>query len=315
MNKNNVKEHPTHQIFDSSKTQDFLSCPRHFFYRYVLGWRLEQTSIHLVFGEAWHRAMETLLRVGYTDEGIEKAYFNFLTYYRQYFSEIEDNNNFPKSPQSVVPALVEYIKTWGPEDRGDVVLYTEIAGTVPINDSRAIHFRLDSVLQNEKKGIFSREHKTGSALSKGWYDQWQNKIQIGTYMHVLSSLYSNVYGIQINGAIFRKKGNAFVRHPLRVQKDIMSLWLWEINHIIDMIEWNMEELSHVEQDQQVMTAFPRNGEYCTKWGRTCAFHDFCGAWSNPLVHYNPDEPPIGFIEDWWDPSDRSEIEEKNVVEL
>jgi len=310
-----VKPHPTHEILDSSKVQDFLSCPRHFFYRYVLGWTPESTSIHLIFGEAWHRAMETILKMGYTDEGVDKAYFNFLTYYRKYFSEIEDNNNFPKSPASVIPALVEYIDTWRKEDQGNTVLYTEIAGTVPINDNRAICFRMDSIIQNEKRGVFSLEHKTGSAVTKGWYDQWQNKIQSGTYMHVMASLYEKTWGVMINGSIFRKKGNAFIRHPLRINSDIMSLWLWEVNHIVDMIRWNMDELDKVDPEQQVMTAFPRNGEYCTKWGRTCPFHDFCGAWSNPLKHYNSEEPPLGLKTEWWDPSDRSEITKENIIEI
>ena len=307
--------HKTWEIFDSSKIQCFISCPRHYFYRYILGWTAEQTSIHLVFGEGWHRAMETLLKEGYTIQSVEKGYNIFLSYYRQFFTEIEDANNYPKSPNSIKPSLLEYIGKWGRQDEGQDVKYTEIAGTVPVNEKRVIHFRMDSVIDTPK-GIISLEHKTGSRLTAGWYDQWMVKVQTGTYLHVLSSLYNpeSVYGVIINGAIFRKGKNDYVRHPIRLHIDMMNVWLWEINHYIDMVEWNMYELSQTSESDKVMCAFPRNGEYCTKWGRTCEFHDFCTVWANPLQRCH--EIPIGLRQEWWNPADKEEeLPEESVIHV
>ena len=66
-----VPYHITHDVHDASKLQCFMDCPRQYFYRYVLGWSRQGSNIHLIFGEGWHRAMETLLREGYDTEAIK----------------------------------------------------------------------------------------------------------------------------------------------------------------------------------------------------------------------------------------------------
>ena len=234
---NSIQPHPTWAIYDSSKVQEFMSCPRKYFYRYILGWEIDSPNIHLVFGEAWHRAMESILQGGGSVESIDKGYNRFLEYYRRYFSEIEDGGNFPKVPGSIVPALVQYVAQY--KHITDKVLYTEISGTAPISESRSIHFRLDSILRSDTEGIYSLEHKTGSALRQTWLDQWLLKMQVGTYTHVLYCMYDRkeVYGVKINGAIFRKKDTEFVRVPVRKDNNMMNVWLWNVNHYIELIEW------------------------------------------------------------------------------
>jgi CRISPR/Cas system-associated exonuclease Cas4 (RecB family) len=308
----NLVPDKTWSIYDSSKVQTFMQCPRKYFYLYVLGWDTDESNVHLIFGEGWHRAMETLLNEGYTNEAVKNAYSKFLLYYREHFTEIQDSGNFPKSPESIVPALVEYIQKYKNTDTFEV-LYTEIAGTVPITDKRVVHFRLDSVVKGEE-GIFSLEHKTGSRLSRTWIDQWTLKMQIGTYMHVLHSLYkpSDVYGIKVNGVIFKKTTNDYIRVPIRKSTDMMNSWLWNINHQIDMIEWNMDEMADSTEDEVVFHAFPMNTESCINYGRACKFMDFCSVWSNPLQHL--EEVPVGFVRKYWDPTEREESA-KTVMNL
>ena len=306
---NNVTPDKTWRIYDSSKVQEYMNCPRKYFYRYVLGWDTDEPNIHLVFGEGWHRAMEVLLNEGYTNQAVKNAYSTFLEYYRQHFTEIQDANNYPKSPDSVVPTLVEYMQKYRNSDTFEV-LYTEVAGTVPISDTRVISFRLDSIVKSDE-GIVSLEHKTASRLSQAWMDQWPLKVQMGTYMHVLHSLYDpkDVYGIKINGVIFRKTKNDYIRVPIRKSTDMMNAWLWNVNHQIDLIEWNMEELAKSDESEEVMMSFPMNTENCVNYGRACKYHDFCTSWANPLKR--ADEPPIGFVKKFWDPS--SHEDNANVV--
>lgn len=300
--RNELIPHPTWRIYDSSKIQEYLTCPRKYFYRYILGWDIDEPNVHLVFGEAWHRAMETLLKEGYSNKSIKNSFDSFIHYYRQYYTEIQDATNFPKSPDSVVPALAEYVNTYKGVDDFDV-LYTEIAGSVPISENRAIHFRMDSVLKDDT-GVFSLEHKTGSRLGQAWTDSWQLKMQTGTYLHVLKCLYPDdeVYGIKINGVIFKRRSNDYIRVPIRKSEDMMDVWLWNINHQIDLIEWNVNEMLETSENDRIMPAFPMNTESCTNWGRTCKYFDFCNTWSNPLER--ADEPPLGFSVTYWNPEER-----------
>lgn len=300
-----VEQHPTWDIYDSSKIQEFMTCPRKYFYRYILGWEIDMPNIHLVFGEAWHRAMESVLQGGGSAESIKEGYDRFLSYYREHFTEIEDGNNFPKVPGSVIPALVQYTAQY--KHIPDKVLYTEISGTAPISEDRSIHFRLDSVIESETEGIYSLEHKTGSSLRQTWIDQWLLKIQVGTYTHVLYCMYdrASVYGVKINGAIFRKKDTEFIRVPVRKDESMMNVWLWTVNHYIDLIEWSIDQMMNMKDSDSLMVAFPMSTESCMNYGRMCKYHDFCMAWSNPLQRSH--EVPAGFVKKWWNPADREEV--------
>jgi CRISPR/Cas system-associated exonuclease Cas4 (RecB family) len=65
-----MQEHETWQVLDATKLQTYMRCPRKFFFNYVLGWKSEIPSNHLVFGSAWHMAMEVLLDKGYNSRGL-----------------------------------------------------------------------------------------------------------------------------------------------------------------------------------------------------------------------------------------------------
>lgn len=306
---NPIAEHPTHKIYDSSKLQEYMTCPRKYFYKYVLGWANEDPNIHLVFGEAWHRAMEVILWEGGGNEALEKAYARFIEYYRKSFTEIQDGSNFPKVPGSVIPALVQYTNQYAVGK--DELIATETAGTVPIAENRVMHYRLDSIYKGDK-GYYSLEHKTGSRLSQAWLDQWTLKVQVGTYTHSLLCMYpqETTHGVIINGAIFRKKDTEFLRVPVRKTEAIMNAWLWNVNHLIDLVEWNMAELKEADDSENILRAFPMNTEACMNYGRMCEFHDFCSNWANPLQRC--EKPPIGYVQKWWNPAERESTNRKNI---
>ncbi len=315
-----IVEQPSWNIQDSTKIQSFMDCPRSYFYEYVLGWRSETPNVHLEFGKAWHLAMEHLILTHgiegeYTKTAILNAYQLFLDYYRQFFSEAMDETNHPKSPGFALKALAEYCKEY--DSDSFTPLYTEIAGTVPIAANKLLHFRMDSILRTGEEGhaetIRSREHKTGSQLSRVWTDQWTLKVQTGTYNHVLYCLYPEreVYGVEINGTIFNKTKIQFQRVPARRTKESMRSWFWNINHWFNMITWEFERLGECKESDPVMMCFPMNTESCTKYFG-CKYHDFCRAWANPLQ--NIDEPPQGFMIEYWNPAEE-EKEAKHIFRL
>lgn len=284
----------TVMILDSTKIQSFMDCPRAFFYREVLGWNSEQANVHLEFGKAWHLAMEHII---WHPGDIQGAFDAFLPHYRLYFPEVMDLSNHPKNPAMALLALVEYVKRY--ENDVYTPLYTEIAGSVPLDDIRRLYFRMDTIMLTED-GYKSREHKTGSQLSRQWRDQWSLKFQTGTYNHVLYCQFpaEEVWGVEINGAIFYQKKVEFERVPSRRSLQMMNVWYWNALHWYSMVEWEVERLKCCKENAQVMEAFPMNTENCTKyWG--CQYFDFCMAWANPLQRL--DEIPAGFCIRYWNP--------------
>ena len=291
---------PQLQTVDGTKLTTFLDCPRQYFFTYVLGWRSDRPNNHLVFGSAWHEAMEHMLLNGYSPDSVADAYELFITYYRAHFPEETDELFKPKTPTNAMRALLEYSMTYARDDF--TTLHTEIAGRIAVGEDRSLVFRMDSICENRDGSLFSLEHKTkGSAFNRQWHDQWTMAFQVGTYSHVLHclSLGRPLKGVVINGVAFAAKKIDFVRIPVYRSPAHMQNWLFHANHYLDRMEQEMDELLRCcESPGDVLTAFPQNPQSCTKYFG-CPFFDYCAAWSNPLEHAS--EPPLGFIIDHWDP--------------
>lgn len=309
-----VASHPTFDIHDASKVQEFMDCPRKYFYRYVLGLTLETTNHHLVFGQAFHKAMEILLRKGYNKEALQEAFTAFMKLYRSQCGPETDDQNAPKTPENALIALDEYIRLYQPFDNFKV-LHTEIAGSVTVSEGRQAHFRIDAILEDDR-WIFALDHKTTkSVANRQWKDQWTLSMQMGLYTHVLYCLYdpSKVFGVKVNGIGLQKTKVDFERVPVRKTPETMQAWLWNFNHFLDMIEQEFQRLGESRPSDVVMQAFPQNTQSCTKYFG-CPYLDLCQYQTNPLRHLN--ESVAGFTTEWWDPreNDKDATETVDLTE-
>lgn len=326
-----VKEHPSWNIKDSSKLDDYLRCPRFYFYHYILGWDLDLPAHDLVFGDAFHHAREHQLLYGYDD--IQGAYEAFERVYRKEFGPETDVIYMPKTPAAVLNALMTFAELYRRDlVENEVVILdgmkmTEIAGTVPVDDGRVLHYRMDSIMRRLSDGmVFSWDHKT--TTGKWIHDtKWDNElflsIQNGTYTHCLYCMFpiEEVLGVE-----FVKTGFEYLQKASRDRSagyhsttrkiptfktpEQMNSWLWTVNNILDDIDRDMDRLSHCTDDEAVLMAFRMNPKSCTDY-RGCEFHDYCMAWQNPLrASY---EPPLGFITRYWDPSARESTVKKNLT--
>ncbi len=293
---------PTWDIVDPSKMNDFIRCHRMYFFRHLLGWDLDTPNNHLAFGEAWHVAMEHLLLNGYSEVFIAQAFDKFLSSYREKFPADTDTLFGAKAPERVIPALLEYATKYADDLALYKVLYTEVAGTVPITKEHVLHFRIDSILQDSQERIRSMEHKTkGGSINTTWYNQWPMSLQIGTYHHVLYCLYpeADVDGIWVNGAGFLKTKFDFQRLPVKKTREQMQVWLDTVNFWFNRLNMELKLLEDCSDKDNTLLAFPLNPSGCDKYFG-CAYLDYCMAWPNPLREC--DEVPLGFKQEFWDPS-------------
>lgn len=296
---------PTWDVDDSTKLQCYMTCPRQFFFEYVLGWRPEGGGHDLVFGEAWHRALEVILNHGYGEDAVKAAYVRFVDYYREHYDEMTDDIYYPKSPGMALQMLFNYCKRYGAADSMDYeILYTEVAGSVPIKDNKSLHFRLDCLAKDLKRNLYTViEHKTTKMTGRVWEDQWILSPQLGTYSHVLFSLFNpdEVYGILVNGAIFQKTNPGFLRLPIRKTLWQMEDWFDMMLYWIEMKDHDFALLKEACPLDSILYCFRKNPLNCTKY-RGCPYLDLCTAWPNPLQRCM--EPPAGFKIERWDPRDR-----------
>ena len=325
-----ITPHPSWEIKDSSKLDDYIRCPRYYFYHHLLGWSADGPEHDLIFGEAFHHAREHQLLFGYDD--VQGAYEAFIKVYRKEFPPETDNLYIPKVPAAILHALMQFAELFKRDliDNEVVELdgekMTEVAGTVPVDEKRVLHYRMDSIMRRREDGmIYSWDHKTTSG--KWIHDaRWDRdlflSIQNGTYTHCLYCLFpiEQVLGVEFDktGFEYLKKGSAnrpagyhvtTRRVPAYKTPEQMNTWLWLVNTILDEIERDMECLSHCTESDEVLMAFRQNPKACSDY-RGCEFHDYCLAWQNPLRCCY--EPPLGFITRFWDPMEREATVKKDL---
>lgn len=312
-----IPHSPTHEILDGSKLNRFMECPRAFFYEYMLAWRSERPNNHLVFGSAWHEAMEHLLLNGYSSKSVAAAYEKFLERYRQELPDPDMDDMFwPKTPERAFLCLIEYAKQYHRDEQHYKPLYTEIAFRIQMDETRFLHGRMDSIIERTSDGLISSlEHKTGSSLNR-WGEQFHMGMQGSLYFHVLACLYGfeNVKHIIFNGSIFKKVkgtrgGSLFDFHREKVFKEKHAMQAWHFNTLywMDQIENEYRLLSESSENDDVLLAFPMNTTNCSKWFG-CQYKNFCMAWKNPLQKCH--QCPMGMIVDHWNP-----MEEESKVTM
>jgi len=317
-----ITEHPEWNIKDSSKLDDYIGCPRLYFFTHVLGWHLDMPEHDLIFGESYHRGREHQLLHGYDD--ISGAMEKFNDCYLKSFSPEDDAIYRPKTPTAALNAYIKFAtQKYADLIDNEVVeldgqKMTEISGTVPVDDHRVLHYRMDSIMRRKEDGmIFSWDHKTTSGKwihDTRWDEELYLSIQNGTYTHCLYCLFpiEQVLGVEFvkTGFEFLQKSSsarpagyhATIRHiPAFKTPDQMSVWLWTVNMLLDDIERDMDRLFHCTENDQVLMAFRMNPKHCTSY-RGCPFHDYCLSWPNPLQQSY--EPPLGFVQRFWNPTEK-----------
>ena len=293
---------PSWDVIDSSKLSVFMDCPRRFFYEYLLGWRSEHKNNHLVFGHAWHKAMEHLLLNGYSKEQIPEAYALFEEDYRKHFAPETDELYEPKTPFNAVQALIAYTRTFASDMYEFGTKHTEIGGRISLSDKYHLHFRMDSVNELKNGTPMSLEHKTTGSASRQWADQWALSLQVGTYTHVLHCMFPDAESVlvTINGTVFQKTKIDFKRVNCHKRLPHMQVWLNNTVSWVEQVRNEYECLARCRDDDSVMLAFPMNTGSCTKYFG-CPYHVYCCAWANPLQRC--EDPPTGMIIEHWNPMD------------
>ena len=305
-----LQPHDSWSVIDSSKLTCFMECPRKYFFNHILGWRSSFPNNHLVFGVAWHIAMEHLMRNKYSEKSLEEAQQLFLYSYRQHLPEQFDADFVPKDPANALRSIQDYHEKYYREDTSqNEVLHTEVGGQVLIGKDMPVTFRLDAIIYNKEREIFlDVDHKTSQRKMSNFKELFSMSAQMLIYLHVMNCVYGAESKlppeVQIRHSFFYKhprptdfEVSSIVKTPEQIEAGLQSLQVWYEN-----IRANLEILFHEDSpDNDLMSAFQQNFTACFNFGQPCTYLNICSAWSNPLQHLESG-PPLSMNVEFWDPS-------------
>ena len=322
--------------YDNTRITEFRTCPRKFYFRHSRDLVRKGFSAPLVFGSAWHEAMDIVWkclagnRSDFSNgvQNLNDSDVVNLAYDAFVASWIADGGTDPMnmSPEEIQQLgartpfvgkemLYEYvIQRRGFLEKVELVAVEE-PFAVPLDPANSDLFyvgRLDKVFR-KGKDIIVGEHKTTSLYKVGgpfratFIDQFSPNSQVDGYLHAIHMKYGEAAkAVWVDGSLVHKKvHDGFVWIPIERQHNMLDAWLWETLYWIKLIE---ENRAAIEQpgaaEQPFMAAFPKNTNACQDFARNCPFIDLCKAWPNPLAKADPPD----FDKEPWSPFDRLMLE-------
>jgi hypothetical protein len=315
------------RLYDNTMLSDFKRCPRYFYYRHELGWTREGKVPALVFGGAWHAAMEVVwaglegaskMNISPSKinrkEIVEAAYQMFVNYWAnegmphpgEWTYELEEEYS-PRTPGRALEMLIAYV-----EKRAQVVDDMEIISiekpfAVPLDpdDDNLFYIGLiDKIVKYHGK-ILGIEHKTSSAYKKGgpfrggFVDSFSPNAQVDGYLYALHLLFpGKVGGVWVDAALVHKQEEGFLFIPVERRLEHLDSWLWEVRWWIEAVEEEKRKLnSYCSSTDKVMKAFPKNTNSCWDFQQACPYLELCKSWGNPIGR----SLPLGYVVNRWNP--------------
>ena len=299
----------TNRFFDNSTLDSMRVCPRRYYYSKIRRWKADRSAIALVFGSAWHAAMDYLWA---NPSASAKKVFEegFLKEWnKSEFSETEDFDLFPRTPQRAFEMISKYIERYQSWLENNIkVEAIEKAFIVPLSENHQNLFYIGKWDKLYKQGNFYHivDHKTTSSFANTWLNSWSPNGQVDGYLYAGHMEYGDMFkSVMIDGALVSKTQIDFRRVPIERQIDMLDNWKWEVLDLIEQIMYYEERLIEersLEKESRFLRAFPKCTTSCTSYYGMCPYVDLCKYVPNP-ESYKGDDVPEGFALDTWRPFD------------
>jgi PD-(D/E)XK nuclease superfamily len=310
-------------LYDNTRLSAYRDCPRLFFFRHVLHWRAEGLQWPLVFGSAWHSAMDYVWRklllereVGPINHELiaRGAYKKFVEEWIEQGAPAPEQMDYemqqeiaPRTPLHAYEMLIGYVTNKAKLVDDMELVATEKPFAVPMDAEQEIFYigKIDKQVRLKSNGrIRGIEHKTTTAYRKGgpfragYIDSFSPNSQVDGYLFALHMMHPNdVDGIWVDASLVHKTEEGFMFIPVDKQLRMLDAWIWETRDWIERVEADKLFASKLSPDAPYMKAFPKNTNSCWNFNRQCPYMYCCKAWPNPLGK----PVPPNMVVDKWNP--------------
>lgn len=310
-------------FYDNTRLSAYKDCPRMFYYRHVRHWTRGGFEWPLVFGSAWHAAMDHVWKklLSERESGPIKhdliargAYKKFVDKWIEEGAPPPEQIDYemqqeiaPRTPLHALEMLMGYVHAKAKLLDDMELIAIEEPFAVPLDDAKE-HFyigKIDKQVRLKSSGrIRGIEHKTTTSYRKNgpfraaYVDSFSPNSQVDGYLFALHMEYpGEVDGVWVDASLVHKTEEGYMFIPVSKQMKMLDAWLWETKDWIKRIEADKEELQATKESDPYMKAFPRNTNACWNFNRQCPYFNLCKAWPNPKGREIPEE----MIENEWDP--------------
>lgn len=270
---------------DNTALQAYLACPREYAFSMILHRRKKAASAALVYGAAWHKAME----IHYKTDGDRAAVMLGTTAAWEQHDSEDDYRTLAR----VLMDYDRYVKEWGKPT-------AEMGKTVGWPDSPLVEIstnaqgdglihpwagKIDRIIDIGGL-LYIEDHKTTSRLDKNYFNQFNLSPQMMGYTYLGRQLLPDrkIAGVRINLAHITKTKTEFNRQLFTFSDSQISEWINNVNMWIMRlgadIEFYLRSIENGEDSYEALfNGFPAhfgdNG--CSRKFGMCAYHEVCSA--------------------------------------
>lgn len=271
---------------DNTAMSAYMTCPREYYYSMVLHRRGKGKSPALVFGSAWHKAMEMHYKSGGDRD--------FVRYVVAESWEGHDSADDYRTLNRVLLDYDRYRKQYGEDPTKEDVGLT-LGGVGPdamveiatnAQGSELLHpwaGKLDRFIQIDALN-YVEDHKTTSRLDKHYFRQFELSNQMMGYTYLGDQLLpaDKIVGVRINVAHVLTEKTNFVRQVVTFGPNQIKDWARNINYWMKRLAADYELAAESTYEDIVSgksPAFPLhfgdNG--CSRKFGMCQYYSVCSS--------------------------------------
>ena len=265
----------TQWAWDSTALGYFKACPRLYYYRMIEGWRQKEESVHLIFGQIYHTAIEhhiknTFAGMSYDDSLLAVVREAMISSWPWPYADSM------KSREILIRSIIWYIENFRSNGATTVKLENGKPAVelsfrfdtgVPVEGTDQTYIlsgHLDQVVELAGE-ILVIDHKTSKyAINNTFFEKFSPDIQMSLYSLAAQIVYQiPAKGVVIDGAQLLVGGTRF-------ERGVTYRTPGQLNEFLeDTIWWMKQQKVHADASY-----WPMNEKSCGNYGG-CPFRMIC----------------------------------------
>lgn len=285
--------------WDSSSLELAMACPRKYYYRMIANITPRDSSVHLIFGGIYAKALETFYRLRAQGVSYESSLQSVIRLALNLSWDRETNQpvvfeSSAKTRSTLIRSIVWYLEEFGVEDDSPITTAYLSNGAPAVELSFALEFaddliycgHIDRVVEYMGAKYWLDNKTTGSALTSYLFGRYTMSSQFMGYTWAGQTiLHSPIRGGIIDAAHIAVGATNFARQPITYTAERIEEWHDNARDIISLMRSYTAERK-----------FPMNLASCENYGG-CPYKILCS--TSPSIRDNYAQS--NFVPAIWDP--------------